>query len=108
MLQPIPDHHLGLVAVANEIKRSIQNERKNCDCNVTEYVNIDLCPDPDMMSAISRMKELIEEETRSTIAYDWELPEDRMFTVDLDERLQVLAPKEPRRQIHYGMRLHKR
>jgi hypothetical protein len=107
MLQPIPDHHLGLVAVANEIKRSIQNERKDCDCNVTEYVRIDLCPDPDMMSAISLMKELIEEETRSTIAYDWCLQEDRMFTVDLDERLQVLAPKEPRRQIYYGMRLRK-
>jgi len=105
MLQPIPDHHLGLVAVANEIARFIQDERKVCGCSYTDRVIINLCPNPDMMSAISLMKKEIEEETQSTIKYDWSLLEDRKFTLDVDKRLNILTKDMARRCVNYGMRL---
>lgn len=107
MLHPIPHHPLELVGVANEICRFIQNERKQLDFSVTDYVNVILNPSVEMMSAISRMKSLIEEETRSTITYDCKLPENKMFTLDLDERLYVLPPNAKRRVIKYGMRITK-
>tara|TARA_R110000824_G_scaffold300225_2_gene488261 strand:- start:328 stop:657 length:330 start_codon:yes stop_codon:yes gene_type:complete len=107
MIQPIPDHHLGLVGVANETKRFIQNKRKELKCNVNEVVRVDLCPNVDMMSAISLMKDILEEETKSRIEYDWSLEEKYFVTVDLDERLNVIPKDAERRKLPFGFRLER-
>jgi hypothetical protein len=107
MIQPIPDHHLGLVGVANEIKRFIQNKRKELGCEVTETVRVYLCPEEDMMSAISVMKEILQEETKSLIEYDWSLEEKYCVTVDLDERLQYLPKGADRRKLPFGFRIER-
>ena len=105
MLWPIPDHHLGLVGVANEICRAIQVSRKTEGFLITDTVLVELTPEEDMMSAISLMKQEIQAETNSIITYNYDLPEDKKFTLDLDLRLRCLKPDDPRRIVKYGMRI---